>query len=278
LSPKGIQTISSIKEPTKRVYAQVRVGIQHMNKVDDQFIETDNTKAMKILCEVYMRKIDYLIENKLITTKKNPKPLEDGTVPVYFMSTDATTPMVAEIMDKTTKEMKTLEQPSYWITVPAKKFYENGEVKKESVHFQDQYYFDAAKNAPDLSKPVMSFEYGTQFYNIDDFYHHPRTGKKIYKKLGDYSNNPDEPHLDNTNIHKYITRGSALVGAIKFEMVIVRQAKLEMSLHGKIHLRAGTYSLQEGEDDECLDEFSELYGNINLKKNEDLDDSIDIGF
>lgn len=282
LSGKGIMTASSIKEPAKRSYVQVRVGITHLSKIDGQDVETNNTKAMKILCEVFMRKMQEMRDNKIITDNKiNSKLQPDGTKrPVYFINTTPITPMQTHALDKKTEELKELDNPYYWISIPVKRFYNENEQKRESVHYDNLYYLD--DNKPDFNKPIMSFEYGPTFYNIDDFIHHPRTGKKIYKKLGDIDESGSEVYLDNTNIHKHLTKGSAMVGGIKFELVITgRQAKLEMSLYGSMHVRKGTYSYQEEQDDEFLDEFNDLYGNSNTPKRSvdgELDEPEDIDF
>ena len=280
LSGQGLTTISYIKEPSKRIFEQVRIGFSQITKVNDEDVETDNMKAMKLLCETYEQKMEELKESKTITDNdKAPRKQPDGTLrPVYFLSTKVVSPMQTVGVDRETGENTDLDCSRYWISIPRKRFYNTGEIAKESVHFNDQYYFDADKNAPDLTKPIMTFEYAPEFYNIDDFYHHSRTGKKTYKKLGDSDEDGSEVVLNNTNIQKYITKGTALVGSLKFEMVIAgRQAKMEISLNpsGKIYARIGEASRNEVQDDDCLDEFSERYGNMTINKkqvDEDLDE------
>lgn len=281
LSGQGITTSSTIKEPSKRSYAQIRIGLCQVTTINDEQVETDNMKALKLICELYENKMNQLKDSKIITDNdKAPRKQADGTQrPVYFMSTKIVSPMDTVIIDRETGEAKDREYPYYWISVPQKRFYKADEIKKESVHFNDQFYFDADKKAPDTTKPIMTFEYAPTFYNIDDFIHHPRTGKKVYKKFGQVDENEPnaEPVFDNTNIHKYITKGTAMVGNLKFELVVAgRQAKLDISLYGSIYARQGTYSHSEEQDDECLTEFSNRYAAINLTKkqqvNEDLDE------
>ncbi len=265
LSGQGIYTCSSIAEPSKRSYASVRLGLSQINEQED---EIDNMKAMRILCEVFERKMEQFKEDKTITeNKKLSKKQEDGTMrPVFLMSTKIETPMLTEKENKETGEYEEREHPVYYISIPKKRFYNAGETKKESVHFNNEYYLDADKNSPGET-PIMSFEYQPTFYNIEDFYHHPRTGKKIYKKLGDVDEETGETVFDNTNIQKYLTRGSALVGGLKFELVVVgRYAKLDISLCGMMHVRMGQLTQNEGVDDECLDEFAELYSKVAISK------------
>jgi hypothetical protein len=278
LSGQGVTTTSAIKEPTKRCFAQTRIGLCQVTKVNDEEVETDNMKAMKLLCETYESKMDEFKQNKVITdNKKDSRKQPDGTMrPVTLVSTKVSSPMDTMFTDRETGETKDREHPYYWISLPNKRFYNSDEVRKESVHFDDQYYFDAEKNAPDLSKPIMTFEYQPTFYNIDDFIHHPRTGKKIYKKLGYVEEGSDaEAMIDNTNIHKYLTKGSAMVGNMKFEIVITgRGAKMDISLYGSTYVRQGVYSQAEEQDDECLDEFTSRYSKVSIKKpvDEDMDE------
>lgn len=278
LSGQGITTASPIKEPTKRCYAQTRVGLCQVTKVNDEMVETDNMKAMQLLCETYEDKMIEFKQSKVITDdKRQSRKQPDGTMrPVCLHSIKIASPMDTTTTDCETGETTDREYPYYWISLPQKRFYNADEVRKESVHFNDQYYFDAEKNAPDLAKPIMTFEYQPSFYNIDDFIHHPRTGKKSYKKLGYVEEDSDaEAMIDNTNIHKYLTKGSAMVGNIKFEMVITaRGAKMELSLYGLMYVRQGVYSQAEEQDDDCLDEFTSRYSKASIKKqvDEDLDE------
>ena len=84
-----------------------------------------------------------------------------------------------------------------------------------------------------------------------------------------------EAMIDNTNIHKYLTKGSAMVGNMKFEIVITgRGAKMDISLYGSTYVRQGVYSQAEEQDDECLDEFTSRYSKVSIKKpvDEDMDE------
>jgi hypothetical protein len=275
LSGQGVTTASSIREPAKRCYAQTRVGLAQLTKVNDELVETDNMKVMKLLCETYERKMSEFKQMKIITdVKKEVRKQPDGTMrPVYLVSTKVTSPLDTTITDRETGEITDREYPYYWISLTQKRFWNADESHPESVHFNDQYYFDAEKNAPDLSKPIMTFEYQPSFYNIDGFIHHPRTGKKIYKKLGYVEEESDaEAMLDNTNIHKYLTKGSAMVGNIKFEMIITgRGAKMEFSLYGLMYVRQGVYSESDDQDDDCLDEFTSRYSKTTAKRQVDED-------
>lgn len=278
LSGQGIYTCAGIAEPAKRPYEAVRVGLSQLN---DQEEEIDNMKAAKILCEVFERKMEQYKEDKTISdNKKAPKKQADGTMrPVYLMSTKIETPMLTEKLDKDTGEYVERDAPVYYVSMSKKRFYNTGETQKESIHYNDEYYYDSENNCPG-DKPIMSFEYQPTFWNIEDFYHHPRTGKKIYKKLGDVDQETGEVTLDNTNIQKYLTKGSAMVGALKFELVVVgRYAKLDIGLCGTMYVRQGQMTQDEGVDDDCLDEFAERYTKPAADTfNNDLDEPVDEDF
>jgi hypothetical protein len=276
LSGQGITTAANIREPSKRPFEAIRVGL---SQVDQNGEETDNMKAMRILCEVYEELMEETKELKVITdNSKSSRKQADGTIrPVYLISTKIESPMETVREDKNTGEMKDLDNPFYWISLPRKRFYNAGEIPKESTHFNNLYYFDMKKNAPDMTKPIMSFEYSVNFYNIEDFYHNSRTGRKIYKNLGEPDEESGEVILNNTNIHNYLKRGTAMVGNLKFEMVVTgRGAKLDISLYGTMHVKPGQESQDAGYDDECLDEFSERYTNMGISdKFEEIDEPND---
>lgn len=262
LSGQGITTATPIKEPSKRCYAQLRIGLCQVTNINGEDVETDNMKAMKLLCTTYENKMEQMKDNKIITdSKKNVRKQADGTNTVFLISTKAISPMDTMVTDRDSGEMVEREHPFYWISVPNKRWWAADEVQKESVHFNDQYYFDASLNGPDTSRPIMTFEYQPVFYNIENWYHHPRNGKKVYKRLGDVVPDTDgEIRFDNTNIHKHLTKGSAMIGGMKFEMVVTaRGAKLEICLHGQMHVRQGTSSQEEEQDDEAIDAFSSIY-------------------
>lgn len=278
LSGQGITTASRIREPAKRPFEAVRIGFA---QIDENGEETDNMRAMHILCKVYEEKMEEFKESKLITdNSKLPRKGPDGLMrPICLISTKIESPMETVREDKTSGEMKELDSPFFWISLPKKRFFGNGETQKESTHFNNQYYFDMQKNAPDMTKPIMTFDYAPTFYNIEDWVCHPRLGTKIYKKLGDViDEETGEISLDNTNIQNYITRGSAMVGSLKFEMVVTgRGAKLDISLYGNMYVRKGIETQSTVQDDDCLNEFSARYTTlaISTNKEEDIDEPFD---
>ncbi len=278
LSNQGITTCSTLKKPTERCFAQVRVGVSQLASMDGEMVETDNMLAMRQLCESYELICERYKSEKIFTDNdKAPRKQPDGKTfrPVYLISTKIVTPMRTVTLDRTTGEMVDMDQPDYWLTVSKKKFYQSDETPKESVHYNNLYYFDSDKKCPDLDKPIMTIEYAPTFYNIDQWTCHPRSGKKIYKKLA--SNElGEEVDMDNTNIHTFLTRGSAMIGCLKFEMVVTgRQAKLEIELHRTMHVHPGTFSQEDAQDDDDLEDFSTRYANITVKPTYAVNDDID---
>jgi hypothetical protein len=111
----------------------------------------------------------------------------------------------------------------------------------------------------------MTHLYQPAFYNVDDFYHNSRTGKKIYNLLGDRDEETNIIKLDNTNIQDHLTRGSALIGSIKIEIAVSgRQCKLDLSLLNSIYVKKAeaSESGSGGQDDEVVDAFATRYATI----------------
>lgn len=268
LSSNGIIVASRIKKPEQRKYESIRLGVALKNEDDE---ENENVKALQLLCEAFEEKMKKLKDDNVITDDaRAPRKQADGTYrPFHLISTKIVTPMQTSAKSKDSDDIVDLENPYFWLSIPKKKFFKNGETQKESVHFDDKYYSDES-GQPDLERPVMTHDYATEFYNVDDFYHHARTGKKIYNKLGRQDGN--EFILDNTNIQDYLTRNSALMGNLKFELAVSgRQCKLDVALHGKYYVKvAEKEEGGQGQDDENVDAFTSKYASIGASKTENL--------
>lgn len=269
LSNDGIIVGSRIRKPEQRKYESIRMGVNLIN--DDE--ENENSKALQVLCAAFEEKMKNLKNDNVITDDaRAPRKQPDGTYrPFHLISTKIVTPMQTTAKTKD-DDITDLDNPFFWLSIPKKKFYTNGEVAKPSVHFEDKYYADE-NGQPDIERPVMTHEYSPKFYNVDDFYHHPRTGKKIYKRLGAADGNDNV--LDNTNIQDYLTKGSALMGNLKFELAVSgRQCKLDISLYGTYWVKVAEQSGGgvSGEDNESVDAFSSRYASIGTSKKNDDDD------
>lgn len=276
LSGNGMIVASGIKKPEQRKYESIRLGVALQDKDGE---ENENVKALQLLCTAFEEKMKHLKDNNVITDDaRAPRKQSDGTYrPFHLISTKIVSPMQTSAKSKETGDIVDLENPYFWLSIPKKKYYKNGEVEKESVHFDDKFYSDE-NGQPDLERPVMTHEYGVDFYNIDDGYHHPRTGKKIFNKLG--RREGGDVVLDNTNIQEYLTRNSAIVGNLKFELAVSgRQCKLDVALHGRYYVKvAEKEESAQGQDDESIDAFTNKYASISIssKQNEeeaDIDDA-----
>ena len=277
LSNDGIIVGSRIRKPEQRKYESIRMGI---NLLDDEGAENENSKALQLLCVAFEEKMKQLKDDNLITDDaRAPRKQADGTYrPFHLISTKIVTPMQTTAKTKD-DDITDLENPFFWLSIPKKKFYGNGEVAKPSIHFEDKYYADE-NGQPDVERPVMTHEYAPKFYNVDDFYHHPRTGKKIYKRLGSADPNSSDNYLDNTNIQDYLTKGSALMGNLKFELAVSgRQCKLDIALSGTFWVKkADQVEGGNGQDDENIDAFTNRYaaiGNAKPSNEEEIDGEID---
>ena len=263
LSAQGITTGSRIKAPDQRRFEQVRICLKQL---DDNDVETDNMMALKIICETYERIMKkYRNETFITDDEKAPRKQPDGKYrPIYLISTKVVSPMQTTAKNKE-GDIIDLEYPNYWISLTKKRFYRNSEEKKESIQLDGKYYIDE-QGSPDLDRPIMSFEYEPTFYNMDDFYHHPRTGKKIFKQLGEANEEENTITLDNTNIHNFITKGSAIVGNLKFEVAVSgRQAKLDIKVYGANYVKCAEQEEYDGnQEDDRLGAFGERYKNLNI--------------
>ena len=280
LSNDGLIVGSRIRKPDQRKYESIRMGI---SLIDDEGIENENAKALQLLCIAYEEKMKQFKNDNIITDDaRAPRKQSDGSYkPVYLINTKIVSPMQTTANDKQKDEIIDLENPFFWLSLPKKKFFTNGEVAKKSIHFDDKYYADE-NGQPNVEKPVMTYEFAPKFYNVADFYHHPRSGKKIYKRLGAVDPETNENYVDNTNVQDYITKGSAIMGNLKFEITVSgRQCKLDISLNGTIWVKAAeqTEGGNSGENEDDIDAFTNRYASIGSSQKqsseEDMEGEID---
>ncbi len=278
LSNEGIVAGSRIRKPEQRKYESIRLGITLRSTDDDT--ENENAKALQLLCTAFEETMNKMKSDEVITDNSSRvRKQADGSYrPFLLISTKIVTPMQLTAIDKETEEIKELDNPFFWISIPKKKFFKN-EDKKEAVQYEDKFYADESGH-PDTARPVFIHEYAPEFYNVDDAYYHPRTGKKTYKLLGAEDSETRENRLDNTNIQDYITRGSALMGNLKFEIAVSgRQCKLDVSLYGKTYVKVAEQQESgiSNEDNENIDAFSSKYSKLsmNTKTKEEGDDEHD---
>lgn len=276
LTNDGIVVGSRIRKPEQRKYESIRMGVA---MADEDGVENENCKALQLLCNAFEEKMRQFKNDGVVTDDaRAPRKQADGTFrPFHLISTKVVTPMQTTAKSKESDDIIDLENPFFWLSIPKKKFYNNGETAPPSVHFDDKYYADEM-GQPDIERPVMTHAYQPEFYNVDDFYHHPRTGKKIYNKLGARDEETEINVLDNTNIQDYLTRGSALIGNLKFEVAVSgRQCKLDISLSGRFYVKMAEQNEggNGGQDDEVVDAFANRYaaiGGSQAKTNDDYDD------
>ncbi len=256
MSSEGIIVSSSIREPEARVYESLRLGT---SLADNDGNVNENVQALKLMCEAFTFQIEDMREKKLITD--DPKRAKKGG-PYYLINTSPKTPLQTESFDKDKEEFVELDVPRVWLSLPKRKFFKPNE-RYESVHFDNKYYLDTDGQV-DESKPVMSFPFAPTMYNIDEWFFHPRiANRKIYRKLG--APEGDDNVLDNTNIQDYLTRNSAIMGNLKFEVAVsARQCKFDVSLCGNCFVKRADPSDNEFNqvDEEVVDAFSSRHANI----------------
>lgn len=274
LSSSGIIVGSKIRKPEQRKYESIRLGVT----LKDEDEVNENAYALQLICNAFEEKMKKFKNDNVITDDaRAPRKQADGTYrPFHLISTKIVTPIQTTAKSKETGDIVDLDNPFFWLSIPKKKFFKNGEEAKPSVHFEDKYYSDES-GQPDVERPVMTHEYAPEFYNVDDFYHHPRTGKKIYNKIGSLDPQTNERVLDNTNIQNFLTRNSALMGNLKFELsVSARQCKLDVALYGKFYVKVVEEEESGGmQEDENVDAFMNRYSSIGKSKSNDEEHEID---
>ncbi len=267
LTSDGIKIASRIRKPEQRKYEAIRLGVA---LVDDETQEVnDNSQALKLLCEAFENKMRQLKNDNVITDdERAPRKQADGTYrPFHLISTKIVSPMQTTAIDRESGDVVDLDNPKFWLSMPKRKFYPAGQTAPPSIHFDDKYYMDESGQA-DTERPVMTHEYQFDVFNIDDSYFDSRTGKKVYKKLG--APDGDQNILNNTNIQDYFTKGSALIGNLKFELAVSgRQAKLDISLYGRFfckHLEAQDGIGGGAQEDADVSAFADRYAGISISK------------
>lgn len=280
-SAKGVKTCSNITEPAKRCYEQIRIGLLQKIEYEDELIENDNMTAMRLICESVESQLEKMKTEGLITdnSKSIRKKNDKGFIrPVVMNSVKVVTPMQTTAINRD-GEVEELNNFRYWINVPRKKYW-NGESPPPLEQFGDVCYYNSVDKKADLTKPFYKFDFGAEFYNIDDVVYNNTTGRKSYRPLGPVANLDSDSSetlmVDNTNIHEYINKGSSIVGQIKVELCVTgRQAKLDLTFSGRNYVRSGPpYSQFNETDDDRLIEF-----HMNQKKsNEEYDDDEDVDF
>lgn len=280
MSNEGIVMSSKIRAPEKRRFSTIRMGISLTGNDGE---ENSNTLALKLLCEAFSAKMTEMIDKGVVTDNgKAPRKQADGTYrPFHLISTKVETPMQTTVFDQESEEYKDLENPLFWITIPKKSYY--GKPRPEPEQYEDKYYIKA-DGSPNEQQPIMVYEFDPTFYNIDDCEFNKRTGKKYYNKIGEDKETESGDvirYLDNINIQKFLTKGSALIGNFKFEIVVSgRQCKLEVKLVGQCHVKIAAEDNESYEevDEDQLGAFSAKHESIktnyaSLGKTEDDEDA-----
>lgn len=232
ISNNGITTSSNIREPSSRLYEQIRLAFSKLN-VD---VEEIDIEAMAIMCNSYKVVFNKMVDDKIVThrredtRKKNAK----GKAPILLISTEAKTPMQTTTVNKNTQDLEELPNPVFWVNVP-KKRYRKG-TNPKLVQFGDLHYKD--DDGAD-GEPFYIQDFNITFYDIEQGYFDKKTGKPLFQKLGDLDED-DNAILNNTNIHTFIPSGSTLCGALEYGVTVsARGAKLDISLYGSSYVKRG---------------------------------------
>jgi hypothetical protein len=273
-APDGLQISNNMNLPNSRQYPTLRVGVNLFDvSKDDESELTSNANAtvFKYICEAFEFQMEKLKNTETITDdKKKQKKQPDGTLrPRYFPSLKFDNPMQTSRMNRDTSDYEDMENPKFWISLQSK-FYKPDE-RPEQVQYES-YFYKNPDGTDDMSKPVWIHEFQTTFTNVNDFFYNKKTGKKIFKYLGDFDAESKITTLDNTNIHKYLTKGSTFTGELKFQIgASGRNFKLNAYLGNNISVNVE--QLQSSNDFSNTDaELLHQRFNKNLPKEENTDE------
>lgn len=251
----GIKTSSNIREPAVRQYEQIRIALRQYNELEE---ETINMKAMRILCSSYKNIIKKMVDDGIITHHKDVprKKNGDGCIrPVLLISTDPKTPMQNTVVNRQTQEVEAIDNPIFWINIPKKNYKKN--TAPPPKQFGDMCY---KEDDGSDGKPFMVYDFDVSFYDIENQSFDPITGKKRYGLVGEMDEDGNT-ELNNTNIHKFITKNTILFGSFKFGMTVSsRGAKLDISLCGANHIKQGEDDVVETNTEEELTDFESALG------------------
>jgi len=226
----GIATSRDLVEPSMRQYEQLRFAFAMTDEPND------NLEAMKILCNSFINVWNKMVENKIITHRREDtrKKNSTGKVPVLLISTEPKTPMQTTTVNKATKDTEELENPVFWVNIPKKK-YRKG-MNSLPKQFGDVCYKD--EDGADGDQ-FMIQDFNIAFYDIEQGYFDSKTGNQMFRLLGD-TGADGNIIMNNTNIHQYVPENSLIFGAFEFEVKVAsRGAKLDLSLYGSCHVKMG---------------------------------------
>lgn len=221
---------TNIRDPTLRQYEQIRISLP---QYDDKGTETITMRALNIICTSFKNVFKKMVADNVFTHHKNVprKKNKDGVLrPVLLINTDPITPIQTTRVNKNTQEVEELDIPVYWIDIP-KKPAKRGVPASEPEQFGSLYYKE--DDGSDGKNPFIRFPFKVQFEEIPDPKNHP----EIRVPVGDMDEDGNVV-LDNTNIHKYVTKDKLLLGAFKFEIkVSSRGAKINVELFDKMTIK-----------------------------------------
>lgn len=262
LSDAGIVLGSRIRKPEERKFDRLRIGIALKDNDDDEE-PNENALALQYICTAFEDKMKELKKADFITDDvRLPRKQADGTMrPIYLINLNISSPMQTVVRDRDTGDNKDLENPRFWLSLKHKFFKQGTEPEKEVM--EGMYYIDS-DGQPDMARPVYRTKFANEFYDVDSWYHHARSGRKFYNKFGAPADG-EEGDLDNTNIQNYLTRGSAMMGGLKFELTISgRQCKLDISLFGSYYVKRADEVDNGGApvDEAAIGNFSSKYASL----------------
>ncbi len=273
-APEGL-TISGAPKPlAHRKWPQLRAKVSSTN-LDGS--DNDNALALKYICESFDHYITTEVAEGRIASKAKPGAKDV----IVIKSTEVETAMDYMQYNRETKQSEEAEKPSFWINISKKMWWNSNEVKipQDVEAIEDAYYLND-DGTPDKDRPILKHNFQSEFYNVQQAYFNKKTGKQFFRRLGDKDAETGEIVLDNSNIHKFLTRNSNIIGTIKFDVSIVRsQCKLNLAFGSKMYVNV-CEDMTRGDDElnEDILSFANQFAkstNVDDETKEDDDDDFE---
>lgn len=267
----GLKISKGLNDPFKRKFKKMFINVS-----EEEDVENENYKALKIICEAYEYQMTQLVKNNTIVDKKNLCKMVDGKQkPVYINSVVCDIPMSNLKYNKETNDYEESSTYNFKINIPQKRFwtkYED-EVKEDIEQFKDACYLDEDGNKQE-DQPVLIHTFQPKFFNAMKSSFNPKTGKKMFEPLGEFNEENRTYVLNNTNIQNFLTKGSEFVGHLKIGIQSVKlKTMLVFDLDKNICVKVKErQNVSEEQDFEDMEAFASKFSDASTEEKKEEQD------
>lgn len=245
------------KLPDERLYEGIKVSTR-LNDILNP--ESKLGESLKIICEVFKRKIKELVKKKVITDDD-----DELNIKYRFPSIKPKIPMQITAPNKE-KVLVQLENPIFWFNLNTKR-YTKAEEQELSI------YNDITYKGKD-PKPFRIKPFEINICDLNKKKENYEKGESPFELATDNNGNS----LDTTNIHEFLTSQSIISGSLKFKIVISKSGgiNLKFDFYKTLYVMKGNYNSNQNDnlDDDDFSEMDSFVSQManttkNLKINDD---------